>query len=61
MCVSYLFCQQDGGVAVLLAGLRAQRDEAQQEQGQRRTPDHQLPVIVALQKGLVDVQQLRGG
>lgn len=55
---SHLFCQQDGGVAVLLAGLGAQSDEPEQEQGQTGAPDHQLPVVVTLQEGLVDVQQL---
>lgn len=57
-CCSRLFRQQDGGVAVLLAGLGAQSDEPEQEQGQTGAPDHQLPVVVTLQEGLVDVQQL---
>ena len=56
----YLFSEQDGGVAVLLAGLRAQRDEPEQEQRQTGAPDHQLPVIVTLQERPVDVEQLDG-
>lgn len=54
----YLFSEQYGGVAVLLAGLGAQSDEPEQEQGQTGAPDHQLPVIVTLQEGFMDVQQL---
>lgn len=56
----HLLRQQDGGIAVLLAGLGAQRDEAEQEEGQAGAPHQQLPVVVALQEGLVDVQQLQG-
>ncbi len=55
----YLFSEQYGGVAVLLAGLGAQSDEPEQEQGQTGAPDHQLPVIVTLQEGFMDVQQLQ--
>lgn len=54
----YLFCQQDGGVAVLLAGLWAQSDEPEQEQRQTGAPDHQLPVIVVLQERFMDVEKL---
>lgn len=57
---AHLFSEQYGGVAVLLAGLGAQSDEPEQEQGQTGAPDHQLPVVVALQERLVDVQQLVG-
>lgn len=56
----HLFGEQYGGVAVLLAGLRAQSDEPEQEQRQTGAPDHQLPVIVTLQERFVDVQQLEG-
>lgn len=55
----YLFSQQYGRVAVLLAGLWAQSDEPEQEQRQTGAPDHQLPVIVVLQKCFMDVQQLQ--
>lgn len=59
VCVcAHLFCQQDGSVAVLLAGLGAQSDEPEQEQRQTGAPDHQLPVIVTLQERFMDVQQL---
>lgn len=54
----YLFSEQYGGVAVLLAGLGAQSDEPEQEQRQTGAPDHQLPVVVTLQECFVDVQQL---
>ena len=57
-CVWHLFGQQDGGVAVLLAGLGAQRDEPEQEQRQAGAPDHQLPVVVTVQERFVDVEQL---
>jgi len=56
----HLFREQDGGVAVLLAGLGAQSDEAEQEQRQAGAPDHQLPVVVTLQERVVDVEQLEG-
>lgn len=56
----YLFSEQYGGVAVLLAGLWAQSDEPEQEQRQTGAPDHQLPVVVTLQERFVDVQQLEG-
>lgn len=55
----HLFREQDGGVAVLFAGLGAQRDEPEQEEGQAGAPDEQLPVVVTVEEGLVDVQQLR--
>lgn len=55
----YLFSEQYGGVAVLLAGLRAQSDEPEQEQRQTGAPDYQLPVIVTLQKRFMDVKQLK--
>lgn len=55
---SHLFCEQYGGVAVLLAGLGAQSDEPEQEQRQTGAPDHQLPVVVTLQERFMDVQQL---
>lgn len=58
--MGYLFGEQDGGVAVLLAGLGAQSDEPEQEQRQTGAPDHQLPVIVTLQERFMDVQQLEG-
>lgn len=54
----YLFSEQYGCVAVLLTGLGAQSDKPEQEQGQTGAPDHQLPVIVTLQKRFMDVQQL---
>lgn len=54
----YLFSEQYGGVAVLLAGLWAQSDKPEQEQSQTGAPDHQLPVIVTLEEGLVNVEQL---
>lgn len=57
LCV-YLFSEQYGGVAVLLAGLGAKSDEPEQEQRQTGAPDHQLPVIVTLQERFMDVQQL---
>lgn len=57
MCV-YLFSEQYGGIAVLLARLGAQSDEPEQEQRQTGAPDHQLPVIVTLQERFMDVQQL---
>lgn len=56
-----LFGEQDGGVAVLFAGLGAQRDEPEQKEGQAGAPDEQLPVVVAVEEGLVDVQQLQKG
>lgn len=59
LCI-YLFCEQYGGVTVLLAGLRAQSDEPEQEQRQTGAPDHQLPVIVTLQECFMDVEQLEG-
>lgn len=59
VCV-YLFSEQYGGVAVLLAGLGAQSDEPEQEQRQTGAPDHQLPVIVTFQEGFMDVEQLEG-
>lgn len=58
VCVCYLFSEQYGGVAVLLAGLRAQSDEPEQKQGQTGAPDYQLPVIVTLQERFMDVEQL---
>lgn len=57
VCV-YLFSEQDGGVAILLAGLRAQSDEPEQEQSQTGAPDHQLPVIVTVQERFMDMEQL---
>lgn len=59
MFLVYLFSEQYGRVAVLLAGLWAQSDEPEQEQRQTGAPDHQLPVIVILQECLVDVEQLK--
>lgn len=54
----YLFSEQDGGVAVLLAGFGAQSDKPEQEQRQTGAPDHQLPVIVILQERFMDVEKL---
>lgn len=58
---THLFGEQDGGVAVLFAGLGAQRDEAEEEEAQAAAPDEQLPVVVTGQEGVVDVQQLEPG